>query len=140
MSEQAASEPAPPAERASRKLAAAVAVLAILPVILPFPLWGLERLWIGPLDDAAWAQCQAFYCPAAAHWETLGTWLVLGPSMLLAAAWFLLGFLGLLHSRRHPTPPGNRSLFWASFWCSILWFFILLIFLNIFLAVAGATL
>lgn len=139
MAEQTSPEPARPTEKRSWKLAVAATALIILPLILPWPLWSLEYLWIGPLDHAAWQQCRSFYCPAAAHWETLGTWLILGPSMLLAAASFLLGFLGLLRSNRHPTSPKNRSLFWANFWCGILWFVILAVFLNIFLAAAGAT-
>lgn len=137
MSEQIDPEPPRTAATRSRKLTGAVTALVILPVILPFPLWGLERLWIGPLDAAAWASCRAFYCPAAANWETLGTYLVLGPSMLLAGALFLLGFIGLLHSRRHPTSRENRSLFWTSFYCGLLWIFIFGIILQLFLDIAG---
>jgi hypothetical protein len=126
--------------RRSRKLAAAVTILAILPVILPFPLWGLESLWIGPLDAAAWESCRAFYCPAAAHWETLATYLILGPSMLLAAASFLLGFIGLERSLRHPTSSGNRLLFWVSFYLGLVWLFIFGGILLFFLSIAGGTL
>lgn len=140
MPEQPQPEPPRPTANISRKLGITATTLIILPVILPWPLWGLENLWIGPLDYAAWQQCRSFYCPAAAHWETLATYMILGPSMLLAAASFLLGWIGLLRSRRYPISQGNRPLFWASFWCGILWFIILEVFLQIFLAVAGGTL
>lgn len=140
MAEQTSPEPARPTEKRSWKLAVAVAALTILPPILPFPLWSLERLWIGPLDAAAWEQCRAFYCPAAAHWETLGTFLVLGPSMLLVTASILLGFLGVLYSRRHPTLPGNVLMFWVSMSLGALWASILMVILQFFLAVAGGTL
>lgn len=140
MPEQPQPEPPRPAEKESRKLGVTATALIILPVILPWPLWGLENLWIGPLDYAAWQQCRAFYCPAAAHWETLGTWLILGPSMLLAAASFLLGWIGLLRSRRRPTSQGNKSLFWVSFYLGLLWICIFGVILQFFLDIAGQTL
>src|SRR5579859_4612644 len=105
----------------SWKLAAAVTILAILPLILPFPLWGLESLWIGPLDAAAWESCRAFYCPAAAHWEHLAWMLVLGPSILVGAASILLGYIGLFLSRWRPTSPENVTLLRTSITCGFIW-------------------
>jgi hypothetical protein len=129
-------EPAPPTTNISRKLGITAIALIILPVILPFPLWGLASLWIGPLDYAAWEQCRSFYCPAAAHWESMEMFLTIGPSMLIAAASILLGMLGL-RSKRLSTLPGDRPLFWASFWCGILWFVILGVILQLLVSIAG---
>ncbi|HEY7125457.1 MAG TPA: hypothetical protein VH540_15995 [Ktedonobacterales bacterium] len=115
----------------SRKLTVAAMLLAILPPLLPFPLGGLVRLWIGPLDSAAWQQCHDFYCPQAADVEHLATLLVLGPSLLIAVVAIVFSFK---KSRLELRNPGSEevgmllsltcmSIIWAVFLGIIMWFY-----------------
>ncbi len=78
MPEDAEGETPLPAARRSRKLPRAGIILAVLPLILPFPLWQLQLQWIAPISSAAWQQCRSFYCPDVLYWEGLGWLLVLG--------------------------------------------------------------
>ncbi len=124
----------------SWKLTVAAILLAILPPLLPFPLYGLEQLWIGPLDSAAWQQCRAFYCPQAADLERLGAFLVLGPSLLVALALMLLGWIGAMHAHSHPTSSGNRDLFRGSVAFGVIWIALFGCILSFSLSLAGGTL
>lgn len=108
MPEQPQPEPPRPAARRSRKLPIAVIILAILPLILPFSIVGLAQLRIGPLDNVA-------------NWDSLAGFLLLGPSILVAAASILLGCIGLFYSHRRPTSPKNMALFWMSVICGSAW-------------------
>ena len=121
MPEQMEPEPPRPAATRSRKLGITVTILALLPVILPLPLWGIESLWIVPLAAAAWESCRAFYCPAAEHWEHLEWILALGPSILIAVGSILLGYIGLFLARWHPTSPENVTLLRTSITCGFIW-------------------
>jgi hypothetical protein len=127
-----------PAARRSRKLARAGLILGILPVVLPWPLWGLELLWIGPIDYATWEQCQNFYCPAAIPWEQLACILILGPSILGSVAAMVCGYIGIIHWPRYPTE--KLTLFNVSVALGALWTFIFLIIFSMFFSIAGQTL
>lgn len=127
-----------PAVRRSRKLARAGMLLGVLPVLLPFPFWGLEILWIAPIARAQWAQCRLFTCPPAAGWERLGALLVLGPSILVAVAALVCGYIGIIHWPRYPTE--KKRLFYVGFALGMLWAVIFGMFLLIELSIAGETL
>ena len=113
-----------PTAARSRKLTAAVIILAILPLALPF-LFALFWQGIYPGEPAVEAhllqQCASFECvkQGLLTWEQLGWLFILGPSILAALAPILLGTIGLIRARRHPTSPKNRALFRASLICGI---------------------
>ena len=112
-------EPAtpPPAVKTSWKLAVAVIVLALLPLVLPFPLHFISGQWLGPIDDAQWEQCKSFGCSPAGDTERLWALLSLGPSMLFALASILLGVIGLCRSRWHQT--SQKSVGWFCVSCAL---------------------
>jgi hypothetical protein len=120
MSELDAPQATPRAAARSWELTVTVIILTILPLLLPFPLYRLELLWIAPIDDAAWQQC-GFVCPAAQYVESLAYLLILGPSLLVAVAAVLVGTFGLVRARRHPTSLRKRTLLKVSVICGGVW-------------------
>lgn len=114
------------AAKRSRKLHVSVIALAILPLVLPFPFYGLAVLWIRPVIEEIYSGCASFDClnatyPVVTSWLDLWCLLVLGPSLLVALASILLGTIGLIRARRHPTSPENKNLFSASVGCGLIW-------------------
>lgn len=110
-----------PAVRRSRKLTAAVVILAILPLLLPFPFYLLNVVWIGPIINEKMLECVSFDCSAALDLERLEVLLILGPSILAAVASLLLGYIGRFQARRRPTSPENAALFMVSITCGYAW-------------------
>jgi len=102
-----------------------VIVLAILPLLLPVPFYGLAALWIFPGVEPRYLPCAAFTCQAATDWNRLGWSLVLGPSLLVAVAALLLGTIGLVRARWHPTSPETLALFKKSVVSGVAWAVIL---------------
>jgi hypothetical protein len=111
-------------------VAATATILLLLPLVLPFPFWGLERLVIAPMIQEQVLACAAFDCPAAVDWDRLGWVVILGPSFLVAVVSMLLGMLGLFRARWHPILPDQEWLFygsaiggfvWALFFGCLLW-------------------
>jgi hypothetical protein len=121
MSALDAPQTAPPAGSGTRKLAVTVIVLAILPLLLPVPFYGLAALLIGPMDYAAWEQCASFNCPTATYLERLAWLLVLGPSILVAGGAILLGTIGLIRAQWFPTSSKQHDLFVGSVSCGVVW-------------------
>lgn len=110
----------------SRKLHVSVIALAILPLLLPFPFYGLAVLWIRPVIEETYSGCASFDClnatyPVVTYWLELWCLLVLGPSILVALASILFGTIGLIRARRRPTSPENKSLFSVSVECGLVW-------------------
>lgn len=114
-------EATPQAAPRSRKLAAAVMTLGILPALLPLPLYVWYLQWLAPVIQAHRLQCPSFTCPAMHSWDSLGWLLVLGPEILVALASVLLGYSGLWRSRWHPISPGNLALLRASVTWGVVW-------------------
>lgn len=125
MSESQTSQATPPAAPRSRKLTTAVIILALLPLVLPLPFYGLAGLWFGPAGEAAWQACQSFDCPAAIDLDKLTALVVLGPSILAAITLVFLGVIGWFRARWHPTSPINMGLFYTSIVCGLAWVFLL---------------
>ena len=121
MSEQVDPASPPPAARRSKMLTVGVVTLLILPLVLPFPFNGLADLLFDPAGAAAWQACQSFDCPAALNLSRLAVCFALGPSILVAVASILLGTIGLVRTRRHPTSPKNVSLFRTSILGGAIW-------------------
>lgn len=121
MSEVDTHQPAPRAAPRSRKLLVAVILLAILPLLLPFPFYGLAQQRIFPAAGEALQQCTDFTCQAATDLEQRGWLLVLGPSFLVALASVLVGMIGLTWARLHPTSPKNMTLFWIIVTWGVIW-------------------
>ena len=124
MAEQDVQTPAPHAAERSEKLTKAVIWLAILPLVLPIPFYGIAHVQIGPMENEAWSHC-GFDCPGATYWERIFWLVVLGPSMLVAVASILLGTIGLIRARRHPTSPENINLLQGSIISGVVWAIIL---------------
>jgi hypothetical protein len=117
-------QPATPrAPARSRTLTSAVILLAMLPMVLPFPfaLIALQRIY--PVFQEQLSQCVSLDCQGqiGTHWEHLGWLLVLGPSLLVAVASILLGTIGFIRARWYPTLPEHKVLFAASVACGVLW-------------------
>lgn len=108
----------------SRKLLVAVIILAILPLLLPFPFALLTLKWIVPVIVPEWSQCSA-HCPPSTYGERLEWLLILGPSLLVAVASLLLGTLGLVRARWRLPSPKNRVLLRASVTCGVVWVLLL---------------
>jgi hypothetical protein len=115
-------------------------VLLLLPLVLPFPFWGVERLWIGPVIYEKMLACASFDCPPAVDWDRLAWIVVLGPSLLMAVASILLGMIGLFRARWHPISPEQEWLFhgsviggfvWALIFGCLLWFGIAVLALTV---------
>lgn len=123
MSALGAQPPMPRAAARSRKLTTTAIILMILPLLLPFPFYGLAALWIGPAVKEQLLQCASFDCPAAIAWLRLGWFLVLGPSILVGVTSMLLGSIGLFRMRWHPTSPENEDLFQVSVIGGFVWVF-----------------
>lgn len=106
----------------SRKLAAVVALLALPPPLLVYPLFRLYLLWVAPMIDEAYRQCPSDYdCPTGVLWIRVGGLLVLGLPFLIALASCFMGSIGITPSRRHRTSRANARLFWASLVLGALW-------------------
>lgn len=118
MAELDGQTPTPHAEAGrSQKLTKAVIWLAILPLVLPLPFYGIVYQW-GAAHAPA---CLDFTCQALTDWERLVWLLVLGPSMLVAVTSILLGTIGLVRARRHPISFENKNLLLSSVVLGVLW-------------------
>ena len=140
MPEHAGLATTPPAVKTSWKLPVAVIVLALLPLVLPFPLHFISGQWLGPIDNAQWELCKSFGCSPAGDTERLWALLSLGPSMLFALASILLGIIGLRRSRWHQTSP--KSVGWLRVSCALgaLWAVVFVLVLWWDFLLAGTTL
>jgi hypothetical protein len=107
----------------SRKLLIAVILLAILPLALPFPFSFLAGEWIMPTIAPQFQQCLPYTC--LTDRERLEWLLFLGPSFLVAVASLLLGTIGLVRTRWHPTSPKNMALFRACLNWGVVWMLLL---------------
>lgn len=122
VSEGNAPHTAPLEGSGTRNLTWTVIVLAILPLVLPWPFLGLAAVWIFPGVEPRLSQCSAAYlCQSAADWNRLGWLLVLGPSLLVALASIFLGTIGLVRARRHPTSPKTINLLQGSVVSGVAW-------------------
>jgi hypothetical protein len=119
---------------------ATATIFLLLPLVLPFPFWGLELLWIGPKLHEQVLACASFDCPSAVYWDRLAWIVVLGPSLLVAVLSLLLGMIGLLRARWHPISPEQEWLLhgsviggfvWALIFGSLLWFGVAVIALTV---------
>lgn len=114
MSAQAEPEVPLPAAHRSKTLTAVVVILLLLPLVLPVPFVGIARLWLEPMIQAKRQACASLDCPAAFTLDQLSVLLILGPSLLVAVVTFLLGTIGLIRRRWHPTSPNHEGLFGIS--------------------------
>ena len=105
----------------SRRVTAAAITLVFLPLILPFPFWGVVRLWIGPVIEEKVLACASFDCPAAVDWDRLAWIVILGPSFLVAVGYMLVGIIGLIRARWHPISPEQEWLFHGSVIGGFVW-------------------
>lgn len=121
MSATAESDAQLPAAPRSKTLTVVVVTLLLLPLVLPVPFFGLNRLWIGPVYDAQLQACPSYDCPILVTLNRLSAILILGPSLLVAVAAFLLGTIGLFRRRWHPTSPNHEGLFGVSMVCGAAW-------------------
>lgn len=121
ISEPDTPQTAPHAAERSERLLVATFLLAILPLVLPFPFYSLAQQWIFPVAGVALQQCTDFTCQAATDVERQAWLLVLGPSILVAMASILVGTMGLTLARWHPTSPKNRALFRIIVTCGVTW-------------------
>jgi hypothetical protein len=101
----------------SRKLIIALIVLAILPLLLPWPFLVIAREWIGPMEAKVWSHC-GFDCPGATYWERIFWLVVLGPSILVALASILFGTIGIA---RRTTAPKDAGKYGVSLAFGICW-------------------
>ncbi len=111
----------PHAAPRSRRITIAAILLVLLPLVLPFPFWGLERLWIGPVIEEKVLACASFDCPAAVDWDRLAWIVVLGPSFLVAVGYMLLGIIGLIRARLRPISSEQEWLFYGSVIGGFVW-------------------
>ena len=125
MSEQAKLETPLPPVRRSKKLVAAVATLAFLPLVLPVPFLGLARLWLNPIIDAKMQACASLDCPAAFTLDQLSVFLILGPSVLVAVASILLGVIGLIRVHRRSIAQEQAGIFMVSVVIGAAWVLLL---------------
>lgn len=120
MAELDAPQAAPLARVGTRKLIATVIVLALLPLVLPFPVALIALKWVLPAMVPEWLQCPT-YCPPSTDGDRLEWLLILGPSLLVAVASILLGIIGIFRERWAPLSPKRRALFRASVALGAVW-------------------
>jgi hypothetical protein len=103
-------------------LALAILVLALLPLILPFPLYDLAQQQFFPVIDAQLDQCVHDPICQVVTDEARRVWLLIyGPSILAAVIAFLLGVLALIRARWHPISKISRNLCWFITIWGIIW-------------------
>lgn len=125
MAEQAKPETSLPRVHHSKKLVAAVATLAFLPLVLPVPFIGLDRLWIEPAYEAKLQACASWDCPAAFRLDQLSVFLILGPSVLAALTSILLGIIGRIRIHKRSTAQEQAGVFTLSVVIGAAWVLLL---------------
>jgi hypothetical protein len=98
-----------------------VIVLAVLPLVLPFPFLGIASAAIFPEAYQRLLQCVDFNCQAAIDWYRLGWFLVFGPSLFVAVASILFGAIGFIRASRHAISQENINLFLGSVVSGVVW-------------------
>lgn len=120
MAELAKPETSLPPARRSKKLVIIATTLDILPLVLPAPFFGLDRLWIAPMYNANLQACPLRDCPVLKTLHILET-LILGPSILVALASILLGVIGLIRIHQRSIAQNQAGTFQLSVVSGVAW-------------------